>query len=212
MGGAIGQGCNIKLCPVDYKNHTGEVFNYGITGAKYPICGWACDYYTNWCTQNAVNIPLQYASAAVNTMSTIQNIAEGKGNTGIPLLSTAFNIMAQRYEAKLHPDQARGNTNASDLLPGWQRYYTLDKVSIKAEYARCIDEYFSSFGYKTNRVKLPNITGRRNWNFVKTVGCYIEADIPQEDLQEIKSLFDKGITFWHNPSTFMDYSQTNDII
>ena len=85
-------------------------------------------------------------------------------------------------------------------------------MSVKAEIAGCIDQYFSQFGYKCNRVKIPNITGRRNWNYVKTVGCYIEADIPQEDLAEIKNMFDRGITIWHNPATFADYSQNNDII
>ena len=95
---------------------------------------------------------------------------------------------------------------------GWQRYFTVDCLSVRAEVARSIDEYMSMFGYKVNRVKIPNITGRRNWNYVKTIGCYIEGDIPQSDMQEIKSMFDKGITFWHNPSTFMDYSQANDIL
>ena len=85
-------------------------------------------------------------------------------------------------------------------------------MSIKAEYARCIDEFFSQFGYKCNRVKVPNITGRRNWNYVKTVGCYIDGDIPQADMEELKNMFDRGITFWHNPATFADYSQNNDII
>ena len=63
-----------------------------------------------------------------------------------------------------------------------------------------------------NEVKVPNIYSRANWNYIKTVGCYIQADIPQEDLEEIKSLFDKGITFWHNPATFMDYTRTNSIV
>ena len=85
-------------------------------------------------------------------------------------------------------------------------------MSITSQFAQLIDKFFDKFGYKTNKVKLPNINGRRNWNYVKTVGCYIEADIPQDDLQEIKSMFDKGITFWHNPATFGDYSQNNDII
>ena len=85
-------------------------------------------------------------------------------------------------------------------------------MSIKAEYARCADEYLSVFGYKTNRVKTPNITGRRNWNYVKTIDCYIEADVPQNDLAEIKRMFNKGITLWHNPTTFADYNQNNDII
>ena len=85
-------------------------------------------------------------------------------------------------------------------------------MSIKAKQAEILDEYFDQFGYKCNRVKIPNINGRRNWNFVKTIGCYIEANIPQDDLQEIKAMFDKGITFWHNPATFADYTQSNDIV
>ena len=171
MAGALGQGCTTKLCPVSYKGYTAnsEVFEYGVIGAKYPVCAWASDYYTNWVTQNALN-------------------------------------------SKAHPDQAHGNTNSSDIMIGWQRYFTIDCMSVRAEVAQSIDEYLTMFGYKVNRVKTPNITGRRNWNYVKTVGCYIEADIPQEDLQTIKTMFDNGVTFWHNASTFADYSQNNDII
>ena len=118
-----------------------------------------------------------------------------------------------KTSANFVSDQVRGNLNAGDFV--WAKYrspFTYMPMSIKAEYARCIDEFFSQYGYKCNRVKVPNITGRRNWNYVKTVGCYIQADIPQDDLQEIKIMFDKGVTFWHNPSTFGDYSQNNDII
>jgi hypothetical protein len=68
------------------------------------------------------------------------------------------------------------------------------------------------FGYKINRVKVPNVTGRYNWNYVKTIGCYIEADIPQDDLQEIKNMFDNGLTIWHRANTFMNYSQSNPIV
>ena len=85
-------------------------------------------------------------------------------------------------------------------------------MSVRAEVARTIDDFFTMFGYKVNRVKVPNITGRRNWNYVKTIGCYIDGDVPQTDMQEIKDMFNKGVTLWHNPSTFADYSQNNDII
>ena len=212
MAGALGQGCTTKLCPVSYKGYTenAEVFEYGVTGAKYPICAWATDYYTNWITQNALNISLGMASGLFNLSG---NVMSGNvTGTANSLLSGIGGVMAQMQSAKAHPDQANGNTNASDILIGWQRYFTVDCMSVRAEVARSIDEYFSMFGYKVNRVKVPNINGRRNWNYVKTLGCYIEADIPQDDLQEIKSMFDKGITFWHNPVTFMDYSQNNDII
>ena len=68
------------------------------------------------------------------------------------------------------------------------------------------------FGYKINRVKVPNITGRRNWNFVKTINCNFDGDIPQNDMIIIKQIFDNGITLWHNPNTIFDYTQNNSII
>lgn len=206
--GALGQGCTTKLIPKYYKGQT-EGEEYSVTGAKYPVCGWSSDYYTNWITQNAVNMNLGVVTglARAGTQAMFNPIGAGMG-----AFTTIANTLERRYEAKVHPDQAKGNTNASDVLPAWGKYFTITCMSVRAEIAKVIDDWYSRYGYKVNDVKIPNITGRRNWNFVKTIGCYIEADIPQDDLQQIKDLFNKGITFWHNPSTFCDYSQTNDII
>lgn len=212
MAGALGQGCTVKLCPSSYKSYTAgaEVFEYGVSGAKYPVCAWASDYYTNWATQSAVNIGI---SAGSSLLSAGVNASYGNyTGAASSLLSGIGGVMGQIHQAKVHPDQARGNTNSSDILIGWQRYYTVDCMSVRAEVARTIDDFFTMFGYKVNRVKVPNITGRRNWNYVKTIGCYIDGDVPQTDMQEIKDMFNKGVTLWHNPSTFADYSQNNDII
>lgn len=212
MAGALGQGCTIKLCPVSYKGYTAnsEVFEYGISGAKYPICAWKSDYYTNWVTQNAVNLGVGVTS---NLISAGANAVSGNVvGAASSLLSGIGGTLGQIHAAKATPDQAKGNLNSSDILPAWERYFTVDCMSVRAEIAQTIDNYFSMFGYKVSKVKIPNITGRRNWNFVKTIGSYIEADIPQGDLQEIKDMFNKGVTFWHNPATFADYSQNNAII
>lgn len=65
------------------------------------------------------------------------------------------------------------------------------------------------FGYQTNEVKLPNLDNRPNWNFIKTIDINLIGDIPQNDLAVIKAMFDNGFTLWHNPNTFLDYSQNN---
>jgi hypothetical protein len=65
------------------------------------------------------------------------------------------------------------------------------------------------FGYQSNVLKIPNIFNRPYWNYVKTQGMNILGNIPNEDLENIKSLFNNGITFWHNPNYFLDYSQNN---
>lgn len=225
IDGVISQGLSAKAYPTNYKGGTNlEGYNFGISCGKLPVCAWNSDYYTNWCTQNAINQPITMATSVAGAIgsavgligSVVTGGATGLIAGGVGLLSSLAsvgNAVSKQYEASITPDQAKGNANCGDINVAEKRFgVTLYPMSIKAEYARICDEYLSTYGYKVNRVKLPNITGRRNWNFVKTVGCYIEADIPQEDLQEIKSLFDKGITLWHNPATFMDYSQTNDII
>lgn len=127
--------------------------------------------------------------------------------------SSVATTQNQIRAAKLVPPQAKGNVNGGNLQFSADKCcFTLYKMSVRAEYARCIDNYFSMFGYKTNRMKLPNITGRTNWNYVKTLGCNLVGDIPQGDLQQIKSMFNNGITIWHNATTYLDYSQTNNII
>ena len=44
---------------------------------------------------------------------------------------------------------------------------------------------------------------------IKTINANILGDIPQEDMQKLKNIFDNGVTFWHNANTFLDYSQNN---
>lgn len=220
LGGSLGQGCNTKLEPYNYKvttNTSNGKFEFGITGAKYPVCAWKSDYYTNWITQNSINIGAGMATDVAKAGIGIAASAAFGNPIGIisgsvGLFGSIANTIGQTYAAEKHPEYANGNLSGSDYLIGTGKYFSAIKMCVRPEFASIIDNYFSMFGYKVNEVKVPNITGRRNWNFVKTIGCYIEADIPQDDLEEIKSMFDKGITFWHNPSTFMDYSQNNDII
>ena len=88
--------------------------------------------------------------------------------------------------------------------------FSFYKMAIKQEYAKIIDDFFSMYGYKVNEVKIPNVTGRQNWNYVKTIDCNLLGDIPQEDMQKLKDIFNTGVTFWHNPNTFLDYSQSNN--
>lgn len=216
---ALAQGGSVKLFPNnEYKAPKGtasytsfkSVAKYGLTGGKLPICSWNSDYYTNWLTQNAVNIGF---SAVETGVSALGNLAFGNvvGATKSLISGIGENVKAS-YKAQLVPNQAKGNTNCGDINFTEGLHLTITTMNIRKEYAQMIDDYFSMFGYKVNSVKTPNVFGRTNWNYVKTVGCYIEADIPQGDLAEIKSMFDKGITFWHNPTTFMDYSQTNAIV
>ena len=193
------------------KNYKGIVNNYneGIMGGKWPTLSWSGDSFTNWLTQNAVNI-------GAGVISDVAKLPLIPYNPVVGTLSLGASIAGQvseMYKHSIVSQTINGNTNGGDVLTSSKiNQFYIYPMSIRAEFAQIIDKYFDMFGYKVTTVKIPNITGRRNWNYVKTEGCYIEADIPQGDLDEIKQLFDRGVTFWHNPATFADYSQNNDII
>nr|DAI65251.1 MAG TPA: Major tail protein [Caudoviricetes sp.] len=109
--------------------------------------------------------------------------------------------------------QFHGSTPTSDVVFGNSDInFTIRQMRAKKEYLQQIDDYFSMFGYKINNLKIPNLSGRQNWNYVKTIDCNFDGDIPQTDLQIIRSSFDNGITLWHNSNTMYDYSQNNNII
>ena len=215
MLGAISPGCSIRLIPYNYKygktefDYTHKEVEESIVAGKLPTCGWTNDAYTNWLTQNAINIPLDIASDIVKTGVGIAtgNVAlAGGGLAGIG------GTMAEIYQHSLIPTTAKGGVNQGDLNFADKLCFSVYKKSIKYEYARIIDNYFDMFGYKVNDVKIPNITGRQNWNYVKTIDCNFEGDIPQTDLNIIKAMFNGGVTFWHNPDNILNYGLSNNII
>lgn len=131
--------------------------------------------------------------------------------TGMGLIA---NSVKQTYEHSMISSSTKGNVNGGDInFASDSNGFFFYKYSIKQEFAKIIDDYFSTFGYQVNSFKIPNITGRRNWNYVKTNASIVESlVVPEKDLNEYKKMLDSGITFWHNPQTFLDYSQQNDII
>ena len=80
-------------------------------------------------------------------------------------------------------------------------------MGISGERAKQIDEYFDRFGYAVNKNDnlYQAITSRNKWNYIKTVHCVLKADIPDENLNEIKSMFNNGITIWKNPNEIYRY-------
>lgn len=208
------------IVPVHYKGTNGRNYSESLPLPKFPICGWDTDVYTNWLTQNAVNIGVQVVSASTQIASgvglTLATGGAGSLTGASSVLSGSTQIaslLGQIREHKMTSPQAEGNTNTGDIsYSTGNTTITAYQMTIKQEYAKIIDDYFSMFGYKVNTVKVPNITGRANWNYIKTIDCNVDGDIPQTDLNIIKTMFNNGVTLWHNPNNMYNYSLDNSII
>ena len=101
-----------------------------------------------------------------------------------------------------------GNNTMFDT--GWKNmhFYVMIKT-IRPEFRTQLTNYFKMFGYKVNKLEIPNLKSRENYNYIKTIDANIVGNIPSNDLSAIKGIFDKGVTIWHTDNVG-DYSLSND--
>lgn len=232
----LSQNPSLCLVPKNYKGGNVDTLSETVTINGYPTLGWVTDYFNTWLAQNSNIISLnmeqeQFNYGVSQAQDIIGNVAQFTGQaltlnaggalkTGVdsifnPLVQDVNheyyikNQMAQVEKQSLLPNNASLSGNNSTLL-GYGLYNNIfTYYTIKKQFAEKIDKFFDMYGYLTNLTKIPNLNNRPNWNYIKTVGCNITADIPQSDLEQIKNLFNNGLTLWHNPATFLDYSQNN---
>lgn len=229
--GAITEGCSIKAVPLNYKKladtiYTTNSYNYGVVGAKFPICNWISDSYTNWLTQNGINI----AGTKLNQQEAAGLAAAGSIIIGTALLASGVSSVAgagmilgglggiysstqANYQHDMIPPQAKGSTSSGDVT-----YSTgnadliLYKMQVRSEYAKICDSFLSMFGYKVNRLGTPHLHARTYYDYIKTNEANIEGNVPEHDLIEIRKMFNNGIRFWHDTTKYLDFSVTNSII
>ena len=225
--GALCIGCSIKLYPRNYKKYpTSTVYkrvcySYGLNCGKYPTCSWNSDSFTNWITQNAVNIALDTAKvgasaiAGVATAGTSTALQTASIGAGLSLGTSIGGTLAQMYQHSLVPNQAMGDVNSGDIsTSSGQLGFWMLKMCIKYENAKKIDEYFTRFGYKTNLTKVPNINGRTYFNYVQIADSEVigYGEVPNKYMDEINRIFRTGVTIWHDHSKIGDYTVNNAIV
>lgn len=209
---ALTPGGSLKVIPLHYKNVESN-YEEGLIGAKFPICAWSTDVYTNWLTQNAVNIAVSPFSGLIGGMT-------NAGVMGVPApfavggaVADVASTLGEIYQRSFQPPQAEGNLNSGDVTFSSNKLtFSAYRMSVKKEFAEVIDGFFTMYGYKTNLVKVPESNHRENFWYTKTVDANITGHIPNEDMKVIKNAYNKGITFWRANANFRDYSVSNSII
>ena len=107
--------------------------------------------------------------------------------------------------------QAQNSQGSSAMTALGLKDFAFCHMHIRGEFARIIDEYWNVYGYPVHRVKLPNISNRPHWNYIKTIGVNIVGNVPTDDLAKIKSCYNNGITFWKNGNEIGSYDLDNNI-
>ena len=200
---AISVGGSVRLVPRQYKNIS---YNYdeSLPLAKFPTCSWSSDAFTNWLTQNGVDIATNIVSSAVQI---------GSGNIGSGASNIA-SLIGQFYKADIMPSITGGNNTGDVNFANRNNTFSVHHMRSSNEYMRIIDDYFTRYGYKINRLKTPNITGRRYWNYIEIGDSDIigYGEVPTNFMENINNACRKGVTIWHNHENIGDYNLSNTII
>ena len=188
LRGCITQPVSIVLYLRNYKNFntlTGEyieeIHTESLSLTSYPVCSWNNDSFTQFLGKEG--FPL-----------IVKNLASmGVGNE----IGAITNTLTSVYKASVSADVMRGSLNNGNVncANNRQQFYTA-RCSVNKHYAKAIDDYFTMFGYTCKRVKVPGITNRSRWNYVKTKNCCVQSNAPVDDVKKICEIYDAGITFW----------------
>lgn len=152
----------------------------------------------------AAGVAGNYAGVAAAGVSVARGAADGQMQLAA--------INAKQKDIDNQPPQLTkmGSNVAFEFGNGYSGFYMLRK-QIKPEYQKKLADYFKVYGYKINEVKMPNFATRESWNYIQTNSCNITGDFNAEDLNELKSVFNNGITLWHNDDVG-NYDLSNGVV
>lgn len=219
--------CPMYIFPKNYKKDSTAKSGYawGLPLAKTPQGSWNADMYTNWMTQNGVNLfGMRIDAPTGHAISgSIQALVGGATLSGEGIgggISQMLAATQENYRASMIPNQIGGQTTVGDITYAFDKLApTYYKMTIRAEYARKIDEFFTRFGYKTNRLKTPNQTGRTYFNYVQigsteNIGYSSNSSrsVPSASMEIINNIYRNGVTIWHDHENIGDYSVNNTIV
>lgn len=89
--------------------------------------------------------------------------------------------------------------------------YCLVYKQISDEYIKILESYFKKYGYAYNKIEIPNLHTRKSWDYIRTIDVNIKANINNNSLEKIKTMFNQGVTIWHTTDV-SNFSLNNDEI
>lgn len=188
----------------------GANYTESVSCSGFPQCAFTIDSFRAWLAQKATG---EFLSLAGKVVPAVAGAAVG-GPAGAVVggVLGAVGIGQQVNNMVLDAtsgSKTRGSIGSSTEVATRKKDFYFKKMGVTREYAMMIDDFFNRYGYSVCRVKLPNINVRPHWTYTKTQNCSMAGDIPADDMAKIKSIFNKGITFWPNASEVGNYNLDN---
>lgn len=190
------------------KNYAGQSKNFDksliINSATYEMA-LLTDEWLNYLRNNKNSLVSGLITGAIGTVGgAILGLATGgiglavAGSTALSYGLQIANQLAQQQDMKDKPNEIKNTTFdlTLDILTKGI-YLKINTYKIHNQFRNRIFNYFYHYGYLAQYFNIPNIKSRYYFNYIKTVGANIISNIDNNYIDQIKSIFDNGITIWH---------------
>lgn len=187
------------------------------------------DQYYTYMLQNKNQIQANQTNAVINTVSNVAQNVIGGAIFGGPAGAISSGVGgavngAISYQAMIRSENAKQKDlrnlpdtiiNSNDCLfnnVDENRYINFYRYKICCEFEEQLADTFNMQGYTVKRMKVPNLKSRVRFNYIKTVGANIVGSFDQNMLDQIKAIYNNGVTIWHYNTTnfkMYDYSLEN---
>lgn len=209
----------VELClyPDSYKGDNKSYDNQMFMSA-FPTCAYATDYFKSWYNNNYQQIENGLITSTMSaTVGAVTSIASGNiagvATSAISLIGKVMDAGTAINKATIQPNQIKGAYSSGNinLCEANKKDFTFRiKTLMQADLVR-IDNYFTMFGYAVNKLKLPNLSGRKNYNYIQIAGNIGYGDVPSYYMETINNACNKGVTIWHNHEYLGEYAIDNSI-
>ena len=181
-------------------------FMHSVEFNAFPQIAWTTDTYKNYAALNSNSLAMQQIELGVQSVTAG---ASGDASGVLNAALSAVDFYAGQIDREAKPRQMRGKPSAGvDMLSGSAGVF-VSFMRPTDEYLKMADAYFSAYGYAVNIIKTPSFKTRPAWNYLKTRDCILDCDCPEDDAQELESIFNSGVTIWHTAAGYGNYDQNN---
>lgn len=187
-------------------------YEHAISIENFPQASLAIDGYKAWIASGGLS--KQYigiaSSVTGGVLNTIGTLASGNVIGGVASVTNAgasiANSIVDMNVAKTLPAVKIGSTNSQPLTSDKRVGYFIRRMCLPKDVIKSIDDYFTMYGYRVNKVKKPNRHNRPHYTYIKTKGCKVRGGAPADAINRIQTIYDNGIRFWVNPNEVGQYS------
>ena len=207
----------LLVIPINYAYtdtvHDGKNFSYAVEYTDFPQVPTQSDMYKNYAALNASKIGLEKIENFASIARGIVGLAGSGGETGAQDIAGGIagmiKMQAGFTDMQRIPDKLQGTPTGSTLQQSHGAGVFISEMCAKPEYLYMVDEYFTMYGYKVNRLKQPQFTSRPHWNYIQTANADVGGNITADDAEKLQAIFNSGLTVWHIPSEFGTYTADN---